>query len=267
MKTDSIESEETGNRYNVPALERGLMLLSQFNRDTKTLSAPALAKRLGIPKSTVFRLLATLERMGFVQRMEGGNHYQLDIGVLRLGFEYLASLELTELGKPVLENLSRKTGLASQLIVRDGQSAVFIAKVAPPTPYSSSVTIGTRLPAHATIIGQMLLAALSFEQLKNLYSEGNLKQYSPNTPSTVQELYKVSQTMFDKGYGISEGQFEQAISTIAAPVLGAEGKIVAAMSVTATSSNFDPSKVDNMREQTIEAAAELSALLHHHHSF
>jgi DNA-binding IclR family transcriptional regulator len=90
----------------VPALERGLRLLGEFSREHRThLGAPELARRLDLPRSTVFRLLNTLESLGFVERTDNGNDYRLGVAVLRLGFEYLSSLELTELGQPVLQRL------------------------------------------------------------------------------------------------------------------------------------------------------------------
>src|SRR3546814_7720725 len=71
------------DKYMVPALERGLLLLGEFNHRDRQLSAPELARRLKLPRSTVFRLLMTLESMGFVQRAQGGHDYRLGLAVLR----------------------------------------------------------------------------------------------------------------------------------------------------------------------------------------
>ena len=102
----------TDDRYAVPALMRGLQLLTQFSRDEKELTGAELARRLGAPRASVFRLLHTLEQLGFVERVGEAPTFRLGVGVLRLGFEYLASMELTELGKPVLDTLRDATGLA-----------------------------------------------------------------------------------------------------------------------------------------------------------
>ena len=75
--------EEGTERYNVPALERGLRMLCEFSREHRTLSAPELARRFDLPRSTVFRLLSTLENMGFLERAEGGRDYRLGLAVLR----------------------------------------------------------------------------------------------------------------------------------------------------------------------------------------
>ena len=185
-------TEETGNeRYNVPALERGLRVLGEFSRDSRTLSAPELARRLDLPRSTVFRLLTTLESMGFIDRTDNGNDYRLGMAVLRLGFEYLASLELTELGQPVLARLCDEIRYPCNLVVRDGRSIVYVAKVTPPTPFSSAVRVGTRLPAHATVLGRILLEDLTLPELRALYPEEHLETFSGSTPKTVLELFNM----------------------------------------------------------------------------
>src|SRR6202012_3474519 len=94
--------EEAGgsSTYLVPGLERGLRILSEFSAREPVLGAPELSKRIGIPRTTTFRLLQTLEALGFLERASGDRHFRLGVAVLRLGFEYLSSLELTDFGTP-----------------------------------------------------------------------------------------------------------------------------------------------------------------------
>ncbi|MDR1969470.1 MAG: IclR family transcriptional regulator [Burkholderiaceae bacterium] len=258
------DSADTGSdRYNVPALERGLRLLSEFNRQTPTLSAPELARRFDLPRSTVFRLLTTLENMGFLERVEGGRDYRLGLAVLRLGFDYLASLELTQLGAPLLQRLCDELGVPSNLVVRDGRSVVYVAKVAPPSPFASSVTVGTRLPAHATIFGRVLLLDMSLTQLRALYPEEHLESFSRNTPATVERLHALLQADRERGYVLGEGFFETGISTIAAPVRDYGGHVVAALGVTINASRIDPKRLDDTVRRVRELAGEISSLLNY----
>src|SRR5262249_32427139 len=148
---------EPDTRYEVPGLERGLRLLSQFTREEPQLAAQELASRLGVPKTTVFRLLQTLEHQGFIERVDDSRSYRLGVAVLRLGFEYLSSLSLVDLGRPLLEKLRDQTGFTANLVVRDGRSVIYVAKAAPPSPFTSSVSVGTRLPAHPPGHGRVRL--------------------------------------------------------------------------------------------------------------
>ncbi len=260
---DNDPIEEAADRYTVPALERGLRVLCEFNRENRTLSAPDLARRFDLPRSTVFRLLTTLENMGFLERAEGGRDYRLGLAVLRLGFEYLASLELTQLGMPLLQKLCDELRTPCNLVVRDGRSIVYVAKVAPPTPFASSVTVGTRLPAHATVLGRVLLEDLTLPQLRALYPEDKLESFSAGTPKTVRELFDMVQADRTRGYVLSEGFFESNISTIAAPVRDHSRHIVAALGVTINSAHIEENRMDQMVRRARETADEISGLLNY----
>jgi DNA-binding IclR family transcriptional regulator len=259
---DTPDDDNGNDKYIVPALERGLRLLGEFDRDTRTLGAPEFARRLNLPRSTVFRLLATLESLGFVERA-GANDYKLGMAVLRLGFEYLSSLELTELGQPVLSRLCDDIRYSCNLVVRDGRSIVYVAKVAPPTPFASSVRVGTRLPAHATVLGRILLEDLSLPELRALYPEEHLEVHSANTPRTVLELFDMVERDRQRGYVLGEGFFESTISTIAAPVRDESGRVVAALGATIPAGQIEAERIDELVRRVRVAADELSRLLNY----
>ena len=237
------------DKYIVPGLERGLLLLCEFSR------------RLALPRSTIFRLLTTLETMGFVTR--SGNEYRLGMSVLRLGFEYLASLELTELGQPLLARLCDRLNYPSNLVVRDGRSIVYVAKVSPPSVFSSAVSVGTRLPAHATVLGRVLLGDLSLAELRELYPEEHLEQHSPSTPSTVMALFDMVQADRQRGFVSGEGFFEPSISTVAAPVRDQSGSTFAALGVTIPTIQVGHINYNELLLQVRRSADELSRLLNY----
>jgi DNA-binding IclR family transcriptional regulator len=263
MRDTDIEDGNgaAGDKYMVPALERGLRMLGEFNRDTPVIGAPEFARRLGLPRSTVFRLLSTLETLGFVER--SGNDYRLGMAVLRIGFEYIASLELTELGQPVLQRLCDDIRFPVNLVVRDGRNIVYVAKISPPTPFASSVRVGTRLPAHATVLGRVLLEGLTLPELRSLYPEDHLEEFSRSTPKTVLELFNMVQVDRERGYVLGEGFFEASISTVAAPVRDHTGLNVAALGATIPASQIDPERIDGLVQRVRAAADELSGLLNY----
>ncbi|MCQ9617568.1 IclR family transcriptional regulator [Paenalcaligenes niemegkensis] len=254
---------QTQDRYSVPGLERGLRLLSEFNRNEQVLAAPELAKRLGIPRTTTFRLLNTLESLGFVQRVEGGHTYRLGMAILRLGFEYLASLELTELSQPILERVRDETGLSCNLAMRDEHSAVIIGKVAAPTPFVSTVHIGTRLPLHATLLGRVLLSDMQLEDLRRLYPDNNLKRFSARTATTVEALYELILQDAKRGYGLDEGYFEPEVASAAVAVRNSQGTIIAVLGVTIPVGHLAKGNLNSQQlvDTVYNAATELSNLL------
>ena len=198
-----------------------------------------------------------------MQRSADGRNFRLGMAVLRLGFEYLASLELTQLGQPLLARLCDAIHLPCNLVIRDGQQIVYVAKVAPPSPLASSVTVGTRLPAHATVLGRVLLQDLDANALLALYPGGTLPAFSPSTPTTVQALADVLKADRARGHVSGEGFFEASISTIAAPVRDHSGQVVAALGATIAGGQIAPERRDALLAAVCTAADELSRLLNH----
>lgn len=255
---------ETGSeKYIVPALERGLRLLQEFGRGSRTLGAPELARRLELPRATVFRMLNTLESMGFLERINGGNEYRLGMAVLRLGFEYLSSLELTELGQPVIARLCDDVRHPCNIVVRDSRSIVYVAKITPPRSLASSVHVGTRLAAHGTVFGRVLLSDFSLAELRALYPEEHLEAFSPSTPRTALDLFNLIEADRERGYVFGEGFYETSISTIAAPVRDHSGRIVAALGSTIPSPHAAQARAAGVVERVRAAADELSGLLNY----
>lgn len=244
------------NRYAVPGLERGLAILELFDRSQTSLGAPEIAKALGIPRTTVFRLIQTLEHLGYLERDDRA--YRLGPRVLRLGFEYLASLELTDLARPFTDRLRDATGFSAQLVIRDGRDVVVVLKSAAASAFSSSVTVGTRLPAHATILGRAMLCDLDEAELRALFPEPRLPQASPKTPRTLPELKRILAEDRARGYTISEAFYEAGVSAVACPVRDRSGKAVAAISVVVPKPNLDPAA---LREQLVREVTSTAAQL------
>jgi DNA-binding IclR family transcriptional regulator len=258
-----MNDSASGDRYVVPALQRGMQLLGQFSRDERELTGAELSRRLDLPRASVFRLLQTLEQMGFVERVGDTASYKLGIAVLRLGFEYLASMELTEYGRPILDDLCSRTGLTAHLVVRDGREVVFVAKAAGRSLMINSIQVGARLPAHATVLGRVLLGGSTLADLGRMYGEGPLAAYTPQTPTTLAALKELIDADAQRGYGVSQGGFESGISTIAAPVFDEHQRIAAAVSVTIPAQQFDPQTLGDIVAQVCDTAGRLSQRISH----
>lgn len=262
---DADDARNDSN-YVVPGLERGLRILAEFSPREPVLGAPELSKRLGIPRTTVFRLLQTLESLGFLERADKDRNYRLGVAVLRLGFEYLSSLELTDLGLPVIESLRDATGFTAHIVIRDGRDVVFVAKAqnAGNAFGSVRVNVGTRLPAHATTHGHVLMGDLSLAQLRALYPERALERVTKATPETVDALFDVIRDDARRGYGIGNSAFERDISVVTAPVRNEASRIVAVVTVTVPRPEIDAALVaEGLVEKVVRAAAELSRRLNY----
>jgi DNA-binding IclR family transcriptional regulator len=208
-------------------------------------------------------LLHTLEQLGFVERVPDSPAYKLSLGVLRLGFEYLASMELTEHGRPIIEDLRTQSGYSAHLVVRDGREVVFVLKAAGPNALFHSIQVGARLPAHATVLGRALLSDLEMAELQKMYPDTPLPAFTPKTPTTLRALKELIDADRDKGYGISQGGFETGITTIAAPVLNAQRRVMAALSITIPAQQIPAGQEDPLVALVRQAAEQLTQRLSH----
>lgn len=255
-------SNDPRERYLVPGLQRGLEILRCFRADRPRITAGELANELSIPRSTVFRLVTTLQYLGFLETSPSGREYSLGAGVLSLGFEYIASLELVEHARPILERLANSTGQHTHLVIRDGRDVVVVLKVTGSSSILGSIKVGTRLPAHATILGRMCIAHLRDAELDDLYGKVPLKRHSSQTPATLLALRKVLAEDRARGYGISEQFYDAGICAVAAPIFEEGARTAGAINVLIHGVPT-PDYLKSMVDPVLAAARELSNKLNY----
>jgi DNA-binding IclR family transcriptional regulator len=264
-KGNELLEQEDERKYSVPGLERGLRILMEFSANEPILTAPELARRLDIPRSTVFRILQTLVSLGFLEKGKDERYFRLGTAVLRLGFDYLNSLELVDLSLPILARLRDHTTYSSQLVIQDGRDVVCIAKAASRDFSFSNVNVGARLPAHATVLGRVLMGDLCYEELLNLFPEKKLHRFTEFTPEDVDQLFQMIQSDMKHGYAISQSFFEVGISALSVPIFDETGRIVAALGITIPMGALDkdPLIQQHLLNELLVAANELSRQLNY----
>jgi DNA-binding IclR family transcriptional regulator len=163
----------------------------------------------------------------------------------------------------VIESLRDQAGYSAHLVVRDGRDVVVVAKVAGNSALFHSIQVGARLPAHATVLGRVLLAGLDLAGLNALYPEPALPAFTARTPTSVVALKALIDADRTRGYGISQGGFETGISTIAAPVFNAQHDVVAAVSITVPAQQLSAQQIDTLPPLVCEAAIQLTRRISH----
>jgi DNA-binding IclR family transcriptional regulator len=258
------DAAEARDRYVVPGLERGLRMMEELARRGAPMGLSELARSLGVNRSTAYRLACTLEGMGYVVREPNGKGYRLGTRVLGLGFTFLNSLELVDLARPHLEKLRDDTGTSAHLAIREGREIVYVSRVASTHHLTSNVTVGTRLPAHATSMGRILLMDRPEAEIRSLYADAALPAFTGFTPTTVDRLVAVLAEDRARGHVVSRSSFEAGIASIAAPVRDAEGRVIAALSVVGADTILDPPEREaDLVRATVAAADQVSLWLGH----
>lgn len=227
----STEAEVDTDQYIVPALRRGLAVLRLFRHDRRVISLPEIVRELGVTRATAFRLAYTLEADGYLQRTPHSNAFQLGINLLSLGFEYLGSLDLVEVARPILEDLRDRADASAHLAVQDGTEIVYVLKAPSRHRLRSNVTVGTRMPIHTTSIGHALMFDSSPEELKTLFAGVNMRERFAHAPADANALYKELVEERKLGYVVYRSRFVDGLHSVAAPVRDASGHIVAGLNV------------------------------------
>jgi DNA-binding IclR family transcriptional regulator len=245
----------------VPGLERGLRILGLFSPLRPAIGAPEMARELKIPRSTVHRIVMTLEGMGFLRRAEAGG-YALGPRVLMIGFEYLGSLDILQLANPVLARLRDETDCSTHLAIRNGTDIVYLARHARRSAVTSTVSVGTCLPAHATSMGRILLADLPSDELRALYRYKRLDRFTDQTPTDIDALEALLAEDRSLGVAASASFFERGIASVAAGVRDGSGRVAAAINATTLDGAIDAKRFCGLvRDKVGAAAAEISVLL------
>jgi DNA-binding IclR family transcriptional regulator len=256
-----VTAPDPKDRYMVPGLERGLKLLQCFSRDNPVQLPGDLARTLDLPRSTVFRLLHTLETMGLLLRADNG--YRLGPAVLGLGFEYLSTLELPDIAQPFLEGLRDATGASAHLAIRDRGDIVYLSRYASRSTLASNIRAGSRLAAHASSMGRILLSDLSDDELNEIYGvDSTLQAFTDQTPRDLAALRSMLREDADRGYVVSRSYYERGVVSVAAGLRDSTGRAVAAINITAAEQSVDRSTLEGeFKDKVCEAARAISASL------
>jgi len=252
--------------YIVPALERGLLLLQAFSKDKPVQSLGVLAKDLGLPRATTFRLANTLEHLGFLIRDDETGEYRVGAAALNLGWTYLSGLELPDIAYPFLSNLRYRTGASVHMAVRDGHDIVYVSRLPSNTALSSNIRLGSRLPAHASSMGRAMLQDLEEDDLFKLYRGiRELAPFSAETPATVMQLRALLiKDAQNDGVIMSRGYYEKGVVSIAAPIRDGRDLVVAAINITAAADRYSEEYFEGeIRDQVLQAAAKISMAIGH----
>jgi DNA-binding IclR family transcriptional regulator len=232
-------AEENPNAYLVPGLVRGIDLLEVLAREQRPMSPAQLAETLELPRSSVFRLVQTLQSKGLIEADASRRTFTLGPGVLRLGYQYLTGQDLVQIARRELELLSARVGISSHLAIRSERDIICLLHVPGTKGFVSNVNAGARFAAHATPMGQILLGQITRKQLFDLYAGVRLVALTDQTPVTLEALAaRVARAAAD-GYVVSRGSVEAGGISISAPVHDNGGGLVAAIDISCPASAFD----------------------------
>ena len=253
---------EVDSRYYIEALGRGLQILEAFSEQSHSLSLTEITSIVGLDKSTVFRFVYTLEKLGYLDRDPETKRYRPGLNVLRLGFAVLNNLEMTQIAQPYLKALSAECGETTNMTIRDGEEIVYVVRNKTGRIISVNLQLGSRLPVYCTSMGKAQLIDLSRDELRELLGEGPYPVMGPNTVTSLNALVTELDKVRQQGYAINDEEMAVGLRSVAAPVRGAARQVVAAINISVPSARVSRQELEmGLAPMVVDTARRISLAL------
>jgi len=224
------ESTERPTGY-VQSLERGLAVIGCFSAERPQLTLSQVAGQAGLSRAAARRSLITLQTLGYVG--SDGRRFHLTPRVLTLGYAYLSSLSLADVAQSHLSDLANEVHESCSASVLDGFEIVYVARAATKRIMTISLSVGARLPAYATSMGRVLLAALPDDQLAGYLEAATLARLTERTIVDRDRLRAEVERTRSRGWCVVDQELEDGVRSVAVPVHDAAGGVVAAVNTSA----------------------------------
>lgn len=243
----------------VQSLARGFAVIRAFDEHHPQLTLSEVAKRAGLSRATARRFLFTLVRLGYMRT--DGRVFSLTPRVLQLGYAYLSGMRLPEVAEPHLKELSQLVGESTSASVLDGDDVVYIARVHTRRIMTVGINVGTRFPAYATSMGRVLLAFLPSEELTAYLDRVELRPLTPRTITSRTALEAALEQVRERGWATVDQELEAGLRSVAVPIRGRDGTVVAAMNVSMRVglSGEDPDQVEHVLPAALATAKNISS--------
>lgn len=259
----SDDNDERGDGlYVSPPVQRAARLLRHIAEGDRVTNMSRTARELGINRTTLLRLLHTLESERFIEPRPEGQGWRIGVGLIGLTAQAFFSEDLVQTSVPVLTRLAESLSLSAHLGVLDGLEIVYLVRRVPNHTFASNIRIGSRLPAHAANMGRIILANLPPDRVDRMYAGSVLKAVTPHTAVTPAQLHAQMEADRASGLAWSDGNYEAGISSVAAAIFDATGMPVAALNVSGHAADFaGAARRSQIAAQVQAAAVEISQRL------
>ncbi len=241
----------------IQSLDKGLVLLETVEQAETPVGLTELASRLGWDKATIHRLLATLERRGYLLRDPSTRRYALGLKIFGLYESVTRSFDIQRVARPFLARIAEQTGETAHLAVALAGRIVFIDRVASSESLAVNTQIGAQEPMYCTALGRAILAYLPEEELR-LNVPTSLQRYTRKTISSITALRASLTGVRARGYAIDDEEYLLGIRCVASVILGHAGAPIAAIGISGPSTRLPLPKMSRLGAGIREAAHELS---------
>lgn len=254
---DGVSDDPRLDRQFVGALARGLDILQCYRPQDRDLSHQEIVARTGLPKSTVTRLIFTLGHLGFLQQVEESGRYRMGPAVLKLGYAFLANLDIRRRAQPPMQELADYCGVSVGLGLREGHEMVYVECCRGMAPVTLRLGVGARIDLFRSIMGRAWLASRS---------EAEAVQIAAVLPAAEREaaldrVRRAAEQIARDGFCRNRGEWVEGVNSVGAPLMLTDGHTVMALNCGGPEQVVTPDWMEREIGPRLAAlAAELSVL-------
>lgn len=248
---------DTSKAGTVRSLDRGIQLLRILSREGN-LALTELALRVGLPPSTAYRLLVTMQQNDIVEFQESTQEWRVGVEAFRIGCAFTARNKIVEAGYDVMRRLVDETGESANIAVANDGYVVFLSQIETSNPIRAFFPPGTRTPMHASGIGKMLLAELDRSDVESILMRVGLEEFTSKTLTSPKKLFEELDLIRERGWSLDDEECYSGMRCIAAPIYNAKGMSVTGISISGPTARLTDSAAPEMAAKVRDAAIEVT---------
>ena len=245
----------------VQALERGLTLLQLLSKSDGT-SLSDLSLQMGLPTSTAYRLLSTMQKLEFVSFDETSQQWSIGIEAFTVGSQYFNRANLVESSRAVMRDLMNDTGETANLaVLAESGHVCFLTQIESTHPIRAFHLPGTRSHAHSSGIGKALLAEFSRKQIENILQKTGLQEFTSKTLTQPKALFEDLTNSFCRGWAFDDEERHMGMRCIAAAIHNAQGDAIAGVSISGPTARLSDEALAVLGPRVRQAAMDITRVI------
>ena len=242
----------------VQSVERTFDILEVLSREKDGLGLTDIGKKVGLHKSTVFRLLSSLAGKGYIEKNPKTVNYRLSVKFVELCSTFLNNLELKTEALPFLKKLASLTTQAVYFAILDGWEAIYIEKVETFESIRKYNIIGKRAPSYCTALGKSLLTGLNEDEIRERFQGVKLTAITSNTITGLERLIQEVDLVRERGWSEDNEEYEEGLRCIASPIFDYRNCVIAAVSTSGPKNIIAEERTGEIAQYVVEAARDIS---------
>ncbi|MGO4854016.1 IclR family transcriptional regulator [Phaeovulum sp. W22_SRMD_FR3] len=255
MSSEETRPAKKADALMVQSVAKAFRVLEAFDSRHPRMTLSEIAEQTGLDLSGAQRFAHTLQTLGYLDKDSKTRQFELSVKSLDLAHHFTRTSRLVDRAMPVLQHLSKETEETVNLTVLDGTEIVFISRFLSRHVLHTDVTIGTRLPAYCVAPGRAILSRMPQEEVDAVLAASDIRPHTQNTVTDIAALHEIITRVRLEGFAAAFEELYHGDASIAAPVLGAHGRVIGAVSIAASTLRYSRAEIVSSFAPMILAAA------------